>query len=72
MIRKAEQTHEKIKEVYKLLNEITEAIDIDMIAWCEDILEEDNEDSAYFAANRIINLSDDLHNYSRDLQMIRG
>jgi hypothetical protein len=58
----------KAEEVYKLLNEMAQMYDADLVSWANQKLDDENafEDDAFWAASRVINFSDDLHAYSRD------
>ena len=65
-MNKAIQFKNKAEEVYKLLNEMAQMYDADLVEWANQKLDEGVEDDAFWAAARVINFADDLHAYSRD------
>ena len=65
-MNKAIQFKNKAEEVYKLLNEMAQMYDADLVEWANQKLDEGVEDDAFWAASRVINFADDLHAYSRD------
>lgn len=66
MMNKAIQFKNKAEKVYKLLNEMAQMYDADLVEWANQKLDEGVEDDAFWAASRVINFADDLHAYSRD------
>lgn len=65
-MNKAIQFKNKAEKVYKLLNEMAQMYDADLVEWANQKLDEGVEDDAFWAASRVINFADDLHAYSRD------
>jgi succinate dehydrogenase flavin-adding protein (antitoxin of CptAB toxin-antitoxin module) len=67
MIERVEKMHKRMEKAKKLLDQITIALDTEMINWCIEEIDSDDERLAKMVDD-VLNFPDDLREYANEMR----